>query len=89
MRKSRRMRWEGHVARMDAEKKNAYRILWESLKETYHQEDLDVGGGIILKWILGCCSMDWIFLAQDRDHWRGSCEHGNELFEFHKILGNS
>jgi hypothetical protein len=22
--------------------------------------------------------MDWIDLAQDRDQWRGSCEHGNE-----------
>jgi hypothetical protein len=23
--------------------------------------------------------MDWIDLAQDRDQWRVSCEHGNEL----------
>jgi hypothetical protein len=22
--------------------------------------------------------MDWIDLAQDRDQWGGSCEHGNE-----------
>jgi hypothetical protein len=22
--------------------------------------------------------MDWINLAQDREQWRGSCEHGNE-----------
>jgi hypothetical protein len=22
--------------------------------------------------------MDWIDLAQDRDQWRGSCEHGNK-----------
>jgi hypothetical protein len=22
--------------------------------------------------------MDWIGLAQERDQWRGSCEHGNE-----------
>jgi hypothetical protein len=22
--------------------------------------------------------MDWIDLAQDRDQWRGFCEHGNE-----------
>jgi hypothetical protein len=22
--------------------------------------------------------MDWIDLAQDRDQWRGYCEHGNE-----------
>jgi hypothetical protein len=46
--------------------------------------------GITLKCILErMCAMDWIFLPQDRDHWRGSCEHGNELFGFHKILGNS
>jgi hypothetical protein len=25
-----------------------------------------------------CGVMDWIDLAQDRDQWRGSCEHGNE-----------
>jgi hypothetical protein len=25
---------------------------WESQKETYHYEDQDVGGRIILKWIL-------------------------------------
>jgi hypothetical protein len=30
--KSKRMRWAGHIARM-REKKNAYRILWESQKE--------------------------------------------------------
>jgi hypothetical protein len=22
--------------------------------------------------------MDWIGLPQDRDEWKGSCEHGNE-----------
>jgi hypothetical protein len=30
--KSRRMRWAGHVARM-GEKRNAYRLLWESQRE--------------------------------------------------------
>jgi hypothetical protein len=33
--KSRRMRWVGHVARM-LEKKNAYRLLWESQRERDH-----------------------------------------------------
>jgi hypothetical protein len=28
---------------------------------------------------LGWVGMDWIDLAQDRDQWRGSCEHDNEL----------
>jgi hypothetical protein len=27
-------------------------ISWESRKEKYHSEDLDVGGRIILEWIL-------------------------------------
>jgi hypothetical protein len=33
--KSRRMRWTGHVARM-GEKRNAYRLLWESQWERDH-----------------------------------------------------
>jgi hypothetical protein len=33
--KSRRMRWAGHVARM-GEKRNAYRLLWESQREIDH-----------------------------------------------------
>jgi hypothetical protein len=33
--KSRRMRWAGHVARME-EKRNAYRLLWESKRERDH-----------------------------------------------------
>jgi hypothetical protein len=49
--KSRRLRWAGHVTRM-GETRNAYRILWESQKEGDHQEDQDVGGWNILKWIL-------------------------------------
>jgi hypothetical protein len=42
--KSRRMRWAGHVARME-EKRNAYRIL-------VGKPSQDVGGFTILKWIL-------------------------------------
>jgi hypothetical protein len=33
--KSRRMRWAGHVARM-GEKRNTYRLLWESQRERDH-----------------------------------------------------
>jgi hypothetical protein len=33
--KSRTMRWAGHVARM-GEKRNAYRLLWESQRERDH-----------------------------------------------------
>jgi hypothetical protein len=49
--KSRRMRWAGHVARMEA-KRNTYRILVEIQKERSHWEDRDVRGWTILKWIL-------------------------------------
>jgi hypothetical protein len=27
---------------------------------------------------IGWGDIDWIDLAQDRDQWEGSCEHGNE-----------
>jgi hypothetical protein len=35
------------------EKRTAYGVLVKSEKGRDHQEDLDVGGSIILKWILG------------------------------------
>jgi hypothetical protein len=25
---------------------------------------------------IGWDGVDWINMAQDRDHWKGSCEHG-------------
>jgi hypothetical protein len=45
---------------------------WESQNERDHYEDEDVGGWIILKWSLqvGWGGMDWIYIAQDGDHWR-------------------
>jgi hypothetical protein len=43
MKKSRRMRWAGHVARM-GEKRKAYRLLWESQRERDRKEDQDVSG---------------------------------------------
>jgi hypothetical protein len=49
--KSMRMRWAGHVARM-GEKRNAYRLLMVKTEGKNHQEDQDVGGWIILGWIL-------------------------------------
>jgi hypothetical protein len=50
MMKSRRMRWEGHVAGMvRGEIYKSY--WWESQKERDHREDQDVGGWTILKWI--------------------------------------
>ena len=66
------MRWAGHVARM-GERRGVYRVLvgkpegkrplgrprrvWEDNIKMDHQE-------------MGCGSMDWIELAQDKDRWR-------------------
>jgi hypothetical protein len=44
--------------------------LWESQKARNHQEDEDVGGSIILKWILEWGGMDWIKLDQNRNQWK-------------------
>jgi hypothetical protein len=49
--KSRRMRWAGHVARM-GRRGMLIDYWWESQKERDHWEDQDVGGWIILGWIL-------------------------------------
>jgi hypothetical protein len=70
--KSRRMRWEGHVARMGEERK-VYRVLVgrpegrRSLGRPGHRwEDeirMDLGE-------IGWGSVEWIQLAQDRDPWQ-------------------
>jgi alanine-alpha-ketoisovalerate/valine-pyruvate aminotransferase len=59
--KSRRMRWAGHVARMRA-KINAYRILVGKPE----------GKRPTRRWVdnIKIDAMDWIDMAQDRDHWR-------------------
>jgi hypothetical protein len=49
--KSRRMRWVGHVARMGRSGMHIG-FWWEIRKVRDHWEDPDVGGRIILKWIL-------------------------------------
>ena len=70
--KSRRLRWAGHVARME-QSKNAYRVLvgkpegkiplgrprrrWEeSIKMNWNE--------------MSCVPGDWIALAEDRGQWR-------------------
>jgi hypothetical protein len=74
-----RMRWTGHVAWM-GEKRNAHRIL---VGKPEGKQPLGRP-----RWVdhikmdlreIGCDGTDWIDLAQDRDQWKGSCEHDNEL----------
>jgi hypothetical protein len=41
---------------------------WERQKESDHQEDQDIDGCTILRWIVeGWDGMDWTGLAEDRD----------------------
>jgi hypothetical protein len=70
--KSIRMRWAGHVVRM-AEGRGVYRAL------VGKPEGKRPLGRHRCKWedntkmdlqVVGCGSMDWIELAQDRDRWR-------------------
>jgi hypothetical protein len=70
--KSRRMRWAGHVARME-ETRNAYRIL------VGKPEGKRPLGRPRYRWVdniqmdlreIGWDGMDWISLAQDRDQLR-------------------
>jgi hypothetical protein len=70
--KSRRMRWAGHVAQMGEK-----RYMWHTGGKARRQKDYlknqDIGGWIILKWILdriGWCGLGWTDLAQDWDQWR-------------------
>jgi hypothetical protein len=54
------------------EKRGAYRILVERLREGDHLGDPGIDGRIILKWIFKKWygGTDWIELPQDRDRWR-------------------
>ena len=71
VKKSRKMRWAGHVARM-GERRGVYRVLvgkpvgkrplgrpWRRWEDNVKMDLQEVG----------CGSTDWIELAQDRDRW--------------------
>jgi hypothetical protein len=52
--KSRRMRWAGHVARMEEGREEVFTGFWlGGPKIRDHWEDLGVGGRITLRWTLG------------------------------------
>jgi hypothetical protein len=57
------------------EMRNSYSILTGNLKGIDHSEHLGVQGKIIIiKYILGKQGgrvVDWMYLIQDRDQWRG------------------
>jgi len=70
--KSTRMRWAGHVARM-GKRRGVYRVLvWETEGKRLLGISRRKWNDTILMDLLevGCGSMDWIELAQDRDRWR-------------------
>ena len=60
--KSRRLRWAGHVARME-QSRNAYRVL------VGKPEGKRPLGRPSRRWE-GCDPGEWIDLAEDRDQWR-------------------
>ena len=70
--KSRRMRWAGHVARMD-EESGVYRVLVgkpEGKRPLERPRRSWVNKIMMDLQEVECGYMDWIGLAQDRDRWR-------------------
>jgi hypothetical protein len=62
-------------------KRNAYRILMgkpEGRRPLGRPRRRWVDNVKIDLGEVGWDFVDWVDLAQDRDQWRGSCEHGNE-----------
>ena len=69
---SRRMRWAGHVARMD-EEREVYTVLLgkpEERRPLVRPRHRWVDNIRMDLQEVGCGNMDWIGLAQDRDRWR-------------------
>ena len=63
--KSRRLRWAGHVARME-EGRRVHKVLVGNVRERDHWGDKDVDGLIILKWVFrkweGVVGTGWSWL---------------------------
>jgi hypothetical protein len=60
----------GRACRPHGAKRNVYRVLVGKSEGKRPLGKIDVGGRIILKWVLREVrwgDMDWIFLVQDRD----------------------
>jgi hypothetical protein len=66
--KLRKIRWAGHVARM--EKRNSYRILVGKPEGKRPLERPRRRWEDNIRMEIGWGGMDWIDLAQDRDQWR-------------------
>jgi hypothetical protein len=70
--KLRRIRWAGHVARME-EERCAQGVGRENQRERSHWGDQNASERIILRWVSrkreGGFGV-WMELAQDRDRWR-------------------
>jgi hypothetical protein len=70
--KSRTMRWAGHVARM-VERRGVYRVLVgtpEGKRPLGRPRSIWEDNIWMDFQVVGCGSMDWIGLVQDRDRWR-------------------
>jgi len=72
VRKSRRIRWAGHVTRM-GEERGGYRVLMgkpEGKRPLGRPRPRCVDNIRMDLQEVGCGYLDWIGLAQDRDRWR-------------------
>jgi hypothetical protein len=88
--KSRRMRWEGHVARM-GEKRNAYRILMrksEGKRPLRRPRPRWVGNIKMDLREIGWDDINWIDLDQNKGQWMALVNKVMNL-RVHKMLENS